>query len=92
MAEVLDLDLGFTPATNMVQLRRVALAIGEDAAFVVAWLDAGEDELTRLPQEYRRTSDRKLRYALSTFAYDATITLAENGFASIYPGLWEIEG
>ena len=92
MAEVLDLDLGFTPATNMVQLRRVALAIGEDAAFDVAWLDAGEDEVTRLPQEYRRTSDREFRYASPTFAYDTTITLAENGFASLYPGLWEIEG
>lgn len=91
MAGVLDLDLGFTPATNMVQLRRVALAIGEDTEFDVAWLDAGEGELTRLPQEYRRISDREYRYASPTFGYDATIVLAENGFASVYPGLWEIE-
>lgn len=92
MAEVLDLDLGFTPATNMVQLRRVALTIGEEAAFDVAWLGAGDDEVTRLPQEYRRTSKCDYRYTSPTFAYNATITLAENGFASDYPGLWELKG
>src|SRR5687768_2176604 len=41
-----DLDLGFTPATNLQQLRRVALADGESADVTVAWLDAPFGTLT----------------------------------------------
>lgn len=35
----LDLDLGFTPATNLFQLRRIARQIGQAATVPVAWLD-----------------------------------------------------
>ena len=44
----LDLDLGFTPATNAQQIRRVALAEGQAADVPVAWLDvsAGTLEVT----------------------------------------------
>lgn len=34
----LDLDFGFTPATNLSQLRRAALEPGQEAEFSVAWL------------------------------------------------------
>jgi hypothetical protein len=34
-----DLDFGFTPATNLFQLRRVALPVGQAAAVRVAWID-----------------------------------------------------
>jgi hypothetical protein len=37
--DCIDLDFGFTPATNLFQLRRIALAVGADAAVPVAWLD-----------------------------------------------------
>jgi hypothetical protein len=91
MAEVVDLDLGFTPATNMVQLKRVGLAIGEAADFDVAWLEAGDEKLVRLPQEYRRVSEFDYDYNSPTADYRATIVLAPSGFAADYPGLWEIE-
>ena len=91
MAEVRDLDLGFTPATNMPQLRRVALEVGQDKSFDVAWLDAGSDELVPLPQNYKRISDRAYDYQSSTLGYEATIVLAESGFASDYPRLWKLE-
>jgi hypothetical protein len=62
MGDILDLDLGFTPATNMVQLRRVSLAIGASTSFDFAWHEAGGEELQRLPQEYRRASDYDYPY------------------------------
>ncbi len=49
-----DLDFGFTPATNLQQLRRLNLAVGKEADLPVAWLDAGATSLTRLAQRYRR--------------------------------------
>ncbi len=91
MPEVFDLDLGFTPATNMPQLRRIGLSVGDEVAFDVAWLDAGSEKLVPLPQHYQRISDREYFYQSPTFGYEATISLAQSGFVASYPGLWEIE-
>src|SRR5204862_1795939 len=38
LADCLDVDLGFTPATNLIQLRRLALTAGQSAAAPAAWL------------------------------------------------------
>jgi uncharacterized protein len=91
MADVVDLDLGFTPATNMVQLKRVGLSIGEAVSFDVAWLEAGDGALVRLPQEYRRVSEFDYEYSSPTSNYRATIIVAPSGFAAVYPRLWELE-
>lgn len=90
MAEVVDLDLGFTPATNLLQLKRTSLAIGETSSFDVVWLEAGDEKLQRLPQEYRRISDLEYDYNSPTVGYRAPIVLAPSGFAAVYPGLWEL--
>jgi len=92
MADVLDLDLGFTPATNMVQLKRLGLSVGDVVKFDVAWLEAGDEALVRLPQEYRRTSEFEYDYCSPASDYRATIVVAATGFAAVYPCLWEIEG
>ncbi len=92
MAGIVDLDLGFTPATNMVQLRRAGLRVGETAEFDVAWLEAGDEALIRLPQIYRRDADLDYAYDSPTANYSATIVLAPSGFAAVYPGLWELAG
>jgi hypothetical protein len=92
MSDVVDLDLGFTPATNMVQLKRANLAIGDAVSFDVAWIDAGDGQIQRLPQEYRRASEFGYDYHSPTADYRATIVLAQNGFAADYPGLWVLEG
>jgi uncharacterized protein len=47
---LLDLDLGFTPATNLQQLRRVSIAENEAVQLPVAWLDVDAGILTELPQ------------------------------------------
>jgi hypothetical protein len=92
VAGLADLDLGFTPATNLQQLRRVGLAVGEDAALEVAWLDAGATELVALPQRYRRLDRLRYDYAAPSVDYAAVLTLAASGFVADYPGLWRMEG
>jgi hypothetical protein len=47
-----DLDFGFTPATNLVPARRVALEVGQDADVPVAWLEVPDGTLTPLHQRY----------------------------------------
>ena len=84
----LDLDLGFTPATNLFQLRRVALAVGDAAEVPVAWLDAGADTLELLLQRYERRDEAAYWYEAQRFDYQALLWIEASGFVGDYPGLW----
>ena len=86
-----DLDLGFTPATNTLQLRRVALAKGQGSDVPVAWLDVGAGTLTLLAQRYERRSESAYWYESPRFGYAALLELAPTGFVRVYPELWELE-
>ena len=86
-----DLDFGFTPATNLFQLRRIALRIGKAADVPVAWLDAPADTLTVLHQRYERRSETEYWYDAPRFGYAAMLAFNAAGFARTYPGLWEAE-
>lgn len=86
-----DLDLGFTPATNLAQLRRLGLRAGEAADVPVAWLDVGPGTLDRLDQRYQRRSASTYWYEAPRFNYRGLLEVDDNGFARRYPGLWEAE-
>lgn len=86
-----DLDLGFTPATNLTQLRRIALEIGQAAETPVAWLDAPAGSLERLEQRYERRGKDEYWYESPRFDYAASLQVTTAGFVSRYPGLWEAE-
>lgn len=86
-----DLDLGFTPATNLQQLRRVALAEGESADVPVAWLDAAAGVLIALPQRYERRGRDTYWYESPSAPYEGLLEVAPSGFVRHYPGLWEME-
>ena len=90
---LVDLDFGFTPATNLPQLKRLALAIGQAADLRVAWLDpaTGTGALTMLPQRYERRSATAYWYESPTTSYRATLEVLASGFIRRYPGLWEAE-
>src|SRR5690606_4226050 len=77
LAECVDLDLGFTPATNLSQLRRVDLDIGNAADVPVAWLDVQAGTLDRLHQLYERRSAESYWYEASRFGYTALLRVNE---------------
>lgn len=89
--ELVDLDLGFTPATNLPQLRRVNLAVGQGADVPVAWLDVFAAGLTLLPQRYERRTETTYWYTAPTGPYAGLLELGSSGFVTGYPGLWEAE-
>lgn len=91
LRHVQDVDLGFTPATNMPQLRRVALEVGQKAEFSVAWLDVESTTLEDLLQIYERRSARDYWYASPSVGYEAMLEIADSGFAAHYPTLWRFE-
>ena len=85
-----DLDFGFTPATNCTQLRRINLKIDEKAAFEVAWIDVPECRLHPLPQYYERRSSSTYWYESPTADYAESLRIAESGFVREYPRLWRL--
>lgn len=91
LGDLVHLDFGFTPATNLQQLLHADLAIGEEAEIPAAWFDIGERGLVRLSQRYRRTAADRYRYNSPSTGYEATLEMAASGFVRLYPGLWEME-
>ena len=89
--DCIDLDLGFTPATNAFHLRRVALSVGQSADVAAAWLDVSTGALERLVQRYERKSEDTYWYEAPRFEYAALLTVSPNGFVRSYPRLWEAE-
>lgn len=92
LAHCADLDLGFTPATNLLPIRRMHLQPGEEADAPAAWLDLSEDGLGLLEQRYACIDPTRYRYASPRFGYDAELSLSEDGFVLEYPQLWSAEG
>ena len=87
----LDVDFGFTPATNFFQLHRCGLAIGETADFSVAWLDLPDTSLILLPQRYEKRTVATYWYESPQGPYSALLEIADSGFVRTYPGLWALE-
>ena len=88
LQHLLDLDYGFTPATNLQQLRRIALRPGQAADLPVVWFDIDAATLTELPQRYERRSETTYLYTAPTVPYEGLLELSRDGFAKVYPQLW----
>jgi hypothetical protein len=89
LSHCVDLDLGFTPATNLLQLRRLNLAQGEGADAPAAWLDVeGGGGLSELMQRYQRTGDGSYAYVSKRFDYAETLGVNGDCFVHDYPRLW----
>jgi len=91
VAGLADVDLGFTPATNLVQLRRLSLKIGQMSEAPVAYLHFPALTLGRMDQRYRRISAHEYHYESPTFDYDALLQVTDHGFVTHYPDLWSLE-
>ncbi len=88
---LLDLDLSFTPATNLQQLRRVSIGPHQSVRLPVAWLNVDAGTLTELPQIYERRGEKALWYEAPSVGYEGLLELEPNGFIRRYPNLWEAE-
>jgi hypothetical protein len=93
LAGALDVDLGFTPATNTLPIRRLALAIGADAPVRSAWLRFPELRLEPLEQTYTRAAEHIFRYRALVDGEPFVARLDTDAFGRVvrYEGLWEIE-
>ena len=86
-----DLDLNFSPSTNLLPIRRLNLAIGQQAEVKAAWLRFPSFELEPLSQVYKRVDEFTYRYESNGGKFVADLTVDSVGFVTNYPGLWEAE-
>ncbi|NTX26346.1 putative glycolipid-binding domain-containing protein [Burkholderia pyrrocinia] len=73
LAGATEIDLGFSPSTNTLPIRRLALAVGDSATIHTAWLRFPDFAIVRGEQRYTRTAPHVYRYESGTYAADIAI-------------------
>jgi len=91
VAGCIDLDLNFSPSTNLLPIRRLGLEVGQEAQVRAAWLRFPSFTLEPLEQLYRRIDTTTYRYESAGGRFVADLQVNEAGFVTDYPNLWQIE-
>jgi len=86
----IDIDLGWSPSTNTLPIKRLKLEIGQTSGeFIAAWVHFPELTLQPLPQEYVRLTDRQYRYSSRSGAFVANLSVDDDDLVLDYEGFWE---
>jgi hypothetical protein len=83
-----DVDLGGSPLTNTLPIRRLRLLEAETGVahrLSVAWVLLPSLEVVQADQIYTPLGDNRVRFASETFSADLTVD--DDGFVLDYPGL-----
>ena len=83
---LIDIDLGFTPATNPLPIRRLAPAVGASVAVTALWVRFPELTIEPLPQRYTRLSRTHYRYESTGGAFVAELEVDDLGLVVTYEG------
>jgi hypothetical protein len=91
VAACIDLDLNFSPSTNLLPIRRLNLVVGHEMEVRAAWLRFPSFALEPLTQLYRRIDETTYRYESHGGDFITELSVNEAGFVTRYPDVWEIE-
>ncbi len=86
-----DIDLNFSPSTNLIPIRRLQLKVGESADLVAAWLRFPGFTLEPLIQRYTRLDEHHYCYESGGGSFTADLFVNQDGFVEDYPGIWVAE-
>lgn len=87
-----DIDLGFSPSTNLLPIRRLALEVESEAEVRAAWVQFPGLTVTVLEQRYRRLHSNTYRYESAGGNFRRDLLVNAHGLVIDYPGLWTAEG
>lgn len=79
-----DVDLGCSPSTNTLPIRRLALAPGASKTIKAAWIQFPALTVVNAPQTYTRLDEFTYRYASGSF--EAELTVDDDGIVATYAG------
>ena len=86
----MDIDLGWSPSTNTLPIKRLKLEIGQTSGeFMAAWVRFPDLTLQPLPQEYVRLADRQYRYSSRSGAFVANLLVDDDDLVLDYEGFWQ---
>ena len=77
-----DVDLGCSPATNTLPIRRLRLAVGASHTIRAAWVRFPELVVEKTAQTYTRLDEYTYHYASGTF--EADLTVDDDGLVAAY--------
>ncbi len=82
-----DIDLNFSPVTNLLPLKRLELGVGESQDVRAAWLRFPSFSLEPLEQRYSRIDNSIYNYQSKT-GFEKDITVDNFGLVTEYPDFW----
>jgi hypothetical protein len=86
-----DIDLGFSPSTNLLPIRRLELRGGQSEKVVAAWVEFPSLKVRPLEQTYRKKTEHIYHYESAGGKFQRDLQVNKKGFVVRYPGFWEVE-
>jgi hypothetical protein len=77
-----DVDLGCSPSTNTLPIRRLRLGVGSSKTIKAAWVRFPELAVERADQTYTRLDEFTYRYASGSF--EGELTVDDDGLVTTY--------
>jgi hypothetical protein len=87
-----DIDLGWTPATNTIPVRRLDLAFGHTATIVAAWVRFPELDVVASRQHYTRMASDRWRYQSGVYDFELLIDPPSGLILEYGDDLWRAVG
>jgi uncharacterized protein len=84
-----DIDLGCSPSTNTLPIRRLRLAVGASHTIQAAWLRFPELTVSKSAQTYTRLDELSYRY--ESGAFSAELVVDDDGLVASY-AVWRRTG
>jgi hypothetical protein len=86
-----DVDIAFSPSTNLLPIRRLELAVGDSAPVRAAWVRFPALNLEVLEQVYTRLAADTYRYESADGTFRRDLTVNAEGLVTEYPDFWRAE-
>ncbi|HSL70199.1 MAG TPA: putative glycolipid-binding domain-containing protein [Longimicrobiales bacterium] len=84
-----DIDLGFSPSTNALPIRRLKLEIGGSKPVTAVWVRFPDLAVLTLEQRYTRLSADRYRYESANGSFVAELEVDHHGLVVTYGRWWE---
>ena len=85
---LIDIDLGFSPCTNTLPIRRLGLGIGDRADVTAVWMRYPTLDVLTLPQAYTRIGENRYRYESRGGEFVAELAVDDVGLVTTYGEYW----
>ncbi|MGD8573322.1 MAG: putative glycolipid-binding domain-containing protein [Gammaproteobacteria bacterium] len=84
----IDVDIGVTPLTNTLPVRRLRLEVGEACEIVVAWIRFPTLDVVPARQRYTRLAHDRYQYQSLASGFQTEVIVDDDGLVVEYGDIW----